>query len=89
MMLQYGVGAAQRIICPETIPESEMVAPEWAIARGEVQMIGSRISPSKKLTSRNALLSAMHVVGACERIDVVGYARALRITGENVENGFG
>ena len=62
-MLQRGVGVTQRFVCAETIPESEMVAPEWAIDRGKMQMIGSWISPSEKLTTRNALLSAMHVAG--------------------------
>ena len=88
-MLQRGIGVTQRFVGPETISKSEMIAPEGAIHRGKVQVIRPWISPPEELTSRNALLSAMHVVGPCESIDVVGYGRTCWITGENVQNGLG
>ena len=62
-MLQRGVGVTQCVVGAETIPESRMVPPEWAIDRGEVQMVGSWISPPEKLAAGNALLSAMYVAG--------------------------
>jgi hypothetical protein len=52
-------------------------------------MIGSWISPPEKLTSPNALLSAMHVPGWAEHLNVFRYGRAFGITAQNVEDGFG
>src|SRR5712675_1566908 len=88
-MLQDCVGVAKSGISAKLISEGEMIPPERAVNRGEMQVISTRISPAEELASWDLLLSAMHIARPREHLDVGLHRRTLRISCENVENGLG